>query len=258
MKKIVVFIFTIVANFYCLCQEIKPMAKGFITVTTGQKMAFSNLRVLENQVVFMNDETKTEFTYFVVNIKQIEDEKNNILYTKVIATKKEQSISQTEVIEKDTPQIKKVVLSKLEFVNSSKILLDGKKLDMESVRAIMKTNNYALENFNSGKTYQTIGNISIGAGVGLIVYGGLSNMKKSNTSSDNPYSSEAKSNGSPGLIIAGIVVGLIGIPLKVVGSNKVQESISDYNQKPVASAKNKTLQMKLIASASGIGFTFGF
>jgi hypothetical protein len=258
MKKIILFVFTLLIYLNCFSQEIKPMAKGYITVTTGQKMQFTNLRIQDNQVVFMNVETKTEFTYFVATIKQLEDEKNNIIYTKVVVAKNEQSGNKTLVTVKDTSQIKKVLLSKLEFVNSSKILLNGKRLTMESVRDIMKTNIYALENFNSGKTLQTIGNISIGAGVGLIVYGGLSNSSKSNSTSDNPYSSQAKSNGSPALIIAGIVVGLIGIPLKVVGSNKVQEGISDYNQKPVANAKNNTLQMKLIASTNGIGFLFGF
>lgn len=89
MKKITITILFILVNtIFAYAQvEIKPMPKGFITVTTGQKMQFTNMRVQDNQVTFMNVETKTEFTYFVTNIKQLDDEKNNIIYAKKVIAK---------------------------------------------------------------------------------------------------------------------------------------------------------------------------
>ncbi len=89
MKKIALIIFALLINLYSFCQEIKPMSKGIITVTTGQKMSFTNLRVVDNQVVFRNEETKSEFTYFVANIKQLEDLDKNIIYTKKTVEKTE-------------------------------------------------------------------------------------------------------------------------------------------------------------------------
>lgn len=89
MKKNALIVFALLINLYGFAQEIKPMSKGFITVTTGQKMPFTNLRIIDNQVIFMNVETKTEFTYFVANIKQLEDMDKNVIYTKKTIEKTE-------------------------------------------------------------------------------------------------------------------------------------------------------------------------
>lgn len=54
-------------------QEKNPISSGEITIVTNETMKFKNLRFLDNQVVFFNIDTKSEFTYFLNSIKSIED-----------------------------------------------------------------------------------------------------------------------------------------------------------------------------------------
>lgn len=63
-----------------LGQEIPETKKGFITLTTNQKYEFTNLKTVNNQVVFINVATKSEFIYFKNAVKLIVDEQENIVY----------------------------------------------------------------------------------------------------------------------------------------------------------------------------------
>jgi hypothetical protein len=58
------------------------IGKGTITLITNQKFTFSNLRYVDDQVVFTNVGTGSEFTYFLHSVKIIEDENKTVIYTK--------------------------------------------------------------------------------------------------------------------------------------------------------------------------------
>lgn len=257
MKKIVLTILILIVNciaFYA--QEKLPISRGFITLYTNQKMEFTNLRYQDNKVIFMNVETKSEFTYFINSVKLIEDIDKTILYINEDLVKREElrkvSVNST-ANNSSKPERKKLV-----FVGSSKILLNQLKIEPDEVRAIMKTNSYVLDDYNSGKTLQTLGNISLGLGIGLFVGGGLSNLSKANKASDNtnPYAAPTESKGSPKPLIAGIVLAIIAIPLKICGSSKIKKSVEVYNDKPTAFNQKQNIELNIIASQHGIGLSF--
>jgi len=83
MKK--VFSTLAITILYCsvaFAQVKPPIPKGLITITTNKKIKFTNLKYVDNQVVFTNAATKSEFTYFFNTIKSIEDGEGNIIYQK--------------------------------------------------------------------------------------------------------------------------------------------------------------------------------
>ena len=61
-------------------QEIPETKKGFITLTTNQKYEFTNLKTVNNQVVFINVATKSEFIYFKNAVKLVVDDQQNVVY----------------------------------------------------------------------------------------------------------------------------------------------------------------------------------
>lgn len=77
-----------------LGQEIPETKKGFITLTTNQKYEFTNLKSVNNQVVFINVATKSEFIYFKNAVKLIVDEQENVVY-------KSQQFEEEERIKKE-------------------------------------------------------------------------------------------------------------------------------------------------------------
>lgn len=254
MKKIILVLIAIFINCTVLfSQEIKTIAKGFITITTGQKIEFTNLRHEGNVVIFTNVDTKTKFTYFLNTVKQIEDRAKNIIYAK---NKTETEIKKDSLSNANTVN-QKMEAQKLEFVNSNTILLNQQKQSPKAIREIIKTNFYSLKQYNSGKTLQGLGNVSLGVGIGLIIGGGLSNMNKADNSTNSAYSI-GESNGSPAIIIAGIIVGGIAIPLKISAKKKIRESLELYNQNPTAMLESKDLSLTLIANDKGLGLSFKF
>lgn len=75
--------FILLFFFFCtiiLGQEIPETKKGFITLTTNQKYEFTNLKVVNNQVIFINVATKSEFIYFKNAVKLVVDEQENVVY----------------------------------------------------------------------------------------------------------------------------------------------------------------------------------
>lgn len=250
MKKLLPLLFLLI-SLTAFSQSMKPIEKGFITITTGQKMEFTNLRFQDNQVVFKNVATKSEFTYFLNSIKIIVDGDNSVIFENKALSK--DVLSQEQVID-NKANIKNY--TKLEFINAYKVSSEKKELEPNQVRDILKTNSYALEQYNSGRTLATIGDFSIGFGVGFIIAGGLINTNKANSNNSQYQSGESK--GSPALIIAGLVIGVVAIPLKIAGRSKVKESIKNYNIKPTTSAVFSKSNINLIASINSMGFNINF
>lgn len=62
-------------------QTQTPVAKGTLTLYDKRVVAFSNLRFVDNTVVFMNEETASEFTYFLKSVRTITDEAGNTVFS---------------------------------------------------------------------------------------------------------------------------------------------------------------------------------
>ena len=98
---------TLILAFFCAFTfaQTKTVASGTISITTGQKMNFTNLRFIENeQVVFKNKETQSEFYYFLKTVKLIVDSNNNVVYENTSLPKPNPAEAKTTIIEekKDT------------------------------------------------------------------------------------------------------------------------------------------------------------
>lgn len=81
MNKFLLLLFLLFGNLILIwAQEIPETKKGFITLTTNQKYEFTNLKVVNNQVAFINIATKSEFIYFKNAVKLIVDDQQNVVY----------------------------------------------------------------------------------------------------------------------------------------------------------------------------------
>lgn len=236
-------------SFLLFAQNRLPVQKGFITIVTGQKMEFINLKFQDDQVKFTNVTTRSEFTYFLNSVKRIEDLNKNVIYQKEVVDKDDKEVvnnmTNGMLIKEDaTVQANK---DYLEFKNCSNILRSGVKLTPDEVKEVLKSNSYALKNYTSGRTINTIGTLCISFGAGLIVGGGYSNMKKSNDENN-------VKKGSPAPIIAGVVLGVISIPLKISGREKVRGAITNYNRTPIAEKTNANYEFYAKVDGNGLGF----
>lgn len=79
-KYSLVFLLLLNNLFFVFAQEIPDTKKGFITLSTNQKYEFTNLKIVNNQVIFINVATKSEFIYFKNAVKLIVDEQENVVY----------------------------------------------------------------------------------------------------------------------------------------------------------------------------------
>lgn len=239
--------FSLFASF---AQNRLPVQKGFITIVTGQKMEFINLKFQDDQVKFTNVTTRSEFTYFLNSVKRIEDLNKNIIYQKDSVVKsndliENEAANQTSVNENVVVETEK---DRLEFRNCSKILRNGVKLTPDEVKEVLKSNSYALKSYTSGRTINTIGTLCISFGAGLIVGGGYSNI----TIANNENSTK---KGSPAPIIAGLIVGAISIPLKISGREKVRRAIANYNRSLVAETSKTNYEFYAKVDGNGVGLT---
>lgn len=82
MKKIYLFVVLMYCCLNLSAQDIKTVSAGTITIITNQQMKFKNLRFVEDQVLFINSSTKSEFTYFMNSIRSIVDDKGTTIYLK--------------------------------------------------------------------------------------------------------------------------------------------------------------------------------
>jgi hypothetical protein len=83
-----------------LGQEIPETKKGIITLTTNQKYEFTNLKTVNNQVIFINVATKSEFIYFKNAIKLIVDDKENVVYKSLLYEEEEKRKKEKGLTEK--------------------------------------------------------------------------------------------------------------------------------------------------------------
>lgn len=248
-KRLIYTVILFFASFILFSQNRLPVQKGYITIVTGQEIEFINLKFQNDQVVFTNVTTRSEFTYFLNSVKRIEDFDKKVIYQKEVVIKNDglvenKEASQILINEKTAIKAEK---DRLEFMNCSRILLNGVKLTPTQVKEALKSNSYALKNYNSGRTLSTIGTLCISVGAGLIIGGGYSNITIANDENTTK-------KGSPAPIIAGLIVGVISIPLKISGREKVRRAIADYNRTPVAEASRPGYRFYAKIDGNGVGF----
>ncbi|HEY0091096.1 MAG TPA: hypothetical protein VGB43_01300 [Flavobacterium sp.] len=250
MKHLVLILFALLP-FYLFGQQ-KPIKHGFITLTTSQKIEFNNLRFVDDKVVFQNVATKSEFTYFLNTVKIIEDESKNIVYVNNASPKLagENSQTQAETIVKTPVDESK----KLKFVNTEKITMNGKKLRGKEIKSILEVDPQNFELYKSGSTNATIGNMSLGIGLGLIIWGGMTNLRSANTTSNNSFVEEKK--GSPVPIIIGLGLGVVSMPFKIAGRRNMRESISRHNRNNVV--YESKIRPGIIADNDGVGLSISW
>lgn len=82
MKKRLLLVLLVLNVFHLFAQVRNPIPSGEITIVTNQTMKFKNLRFVDNQVVFINIETQSEFTYFLNSVRSIDDAEGVNLYLK--------------------------------------------------------------------------------------------------------------------------------------------------------------------------------
>lgn len=251
-KTIFQLVLTLINCTLLFAQESKPTAKGLTTVSSGLKNEVINLRMEGDGRGFTNNETNNEFNFLTEPKKLIEEgDKNVINQQNKYAVHK---TTDSRLIDTLTP---KKQIQKLEFVNAYKILQNQQKLSPDSIRGIIKTNIISLDKYNTGKALADIGNVALGAGIGFIIGGGLSNLNNArNTSSDTYYSNKPK--GSPAFIVAGIVLGCISIPLKLAGRSSIKESIELYNRNPYSLSKTKDINLVLSTKNNSVGLCYRF
>lgn len=258
----------------CLAQNNSTIPSGTIFLTNNETIEFTNLKFIDNTVVFINNATKTEFTYFKNTVKYINNAmgqrvftNGNLVYATENLSKKKDEVKQdlkaempienstilVETKTKEAVSIKKDSLPNLVFISGSNITQNSVKLSPDEVRNILKTNSYALEKYNSGRTTKTIGDVMLGFGLGFFIGSGISNMSKANNSSDNTYQTDSKSGPTTGIVV-GLVITAASIPVKIAGASAIKKSIKYYNEKPITSTN--TLSLKI--NTNGLGFVYSW
>lgn len=252
MKKNLVFSVVLLLAMFTIvsAQNTKSVSKGLITISTGQKLHFINLKFQGEMVVFTNTATKSEFTYFLKTVLSIEDENKNIIYKDAKGANLVVENSKQLEIPSETIVVKPIKKNTgLVFKNCRKAYYNGEKIDSEATRKVLESNPEALRMYNSGRTLNTIGDIALGAGIGLAIGTGINNLNEKTKFDD--YGRVIESNGGPTFIIVGLLVAVSSIPLKIIGRSKVKESIWNYNHS--AKTASASVKYEIFAVAKGNG-----
>lgn len=137
----------------------------------------------------------------------------------------------------------------LKYISVNNIQQEGITLSNDQIREVLKTQKYALEDFNKGIRNRKIGNIFLGGGIGLFVGNGISNLMFANNdkSSKNPQF----------LFIVGGGIAATGIIIKISAKDRIKESVWHYNQRNGFTSKTN-LEFNLAANSDGVGVQLNF
>lgn len=86
------FLFITLFSFSICLAQSRTVSAGKILTTANQKMTFTNLRLDDSEVRFINTETRSEFIYLLNSIRYIEDADANLVF----GTKPEKKETQPE------------------------------------------------------------------------------------------------------------------------------------------------------------------
>ncbi len=141
----------------------------------------------------------------------------------------------------------------LKINSASNVELNGVRLTSDQVRDVLKNNSWALENYNTGKTLNTVGSVSLGLGIGFFLGNGIYNLSHSN-SSEISYGDDSDSGTSAFFVIGGVFIAA-GTILKIVGNNQAKKSMEDYNEMESKAAKK---EISLTVGSNGLGLALKF
>ncbi|CAM3938360.1 hypothetical protein FLAN108750_00185 [Flavobacterium antarcticum] len=194
MKKLYVLVLLLCGCLHLSAQDKKTISEGTITISTNQRMKFTNLRFVNDQVVFNDNNTKSDFTYFMNSIKSIVDDKGTTIYLKTgEKLPVERVLTEDQMLRKINPPLRDVkqVYAKIVFKNGTILrtyiktrtsILDSERLDELSIdrRVVVIDNNekvrYKTEDIDSIKfvDYKYNNRVFVGVGEGFreVLYDG--------------------------------------------------------------------------------------
>ncbi len=241
MKQAITFIFLLL-NFFAFSQDKKTITSGYITFNSGSTLFLKNIVIENENVSCFNEVSQKQINFSLQSVKKIVDSYGVVVY----------DISKS--LESNNESVKysyreKTVEERLVYKSSSKILMNGKKLDTDELEKLFLKNRTIYYRYKKGKSGATVGTIMMGGGLGLFIGGGLSNLANSNNGK----------GGSPAILIAGIVIGTVGIPVRIVGVSNLKKSVIDYNELSVREVSFfEKSELKVIAGVGGVGLQWQF
>lgn len=245
--KINLLTFLLLFTILSFSQEKKTIKSGYITFNSGSILDFKNLVIDNENAVYFNEVSQTEMKFSLQSVKKIIDGSGLVIYeSSKVLTKKIENINN---IKKNDTIIAVDRKEELVYKSVSKILMSDKKISNEKLETLLKSNTDIYSQYKKGKNGAMLGDILIGGGIGLIIGGGISNLLTSNSGNE----------GSPAILIVGVVTSVVGIPIKIAGVKNVKEAVQNYNfslRKEVIFF-NKS-ELNVIAGANGIGFQLRF
>lgn len=137
----------------------------------------------------------------------------------------------------------------LKYVSVNNIQQEDIPLSNEQIREVLKSQKYALEDFNKGIRNRKLGNIFLGGGIGLFVGNGVANIMNANNN---------KTSKNPTLLFyVGGAVAITGIIIKISGKDQIKESIWHYNQRNGFTAKTD-FEFNIAVNSDGVGLQVNF
>lgn len=145
---------------------------------------------------------------------------------------------------------------KLEYGSGGTVYdAQGSKVKPIAVRELMKNNTPALRLYNAGRSKKTFGNLLFYGGFGLAAYNLVyAAYRPIEVSSSGRIDSNKT---GPELAIAGGILVLASIPIKIGYPKKIKAALAEYNQGVVAIEAPRP-DITLVANAQGVGVTIGF
>jgi hypothetical protein len=145
----------------------------------------------------------------------------------------------------------------LVFHHSRNITLEDKKLSRPEIIQLMESTPQALQEYKSGKTLRTVGDVTLFGGLAIAVGGVLIDIYGEVGDQDPYHSNNTLSIVS--LSVGGAML-IATIPLKIAGKKKIRQSVKDYNTAKSTSYLESKPQYNLsvISNNKGIGFRLTF
>ncbi|QYJ68711.1 hypothetical protein [Flavobacterium litorale] len=227
-------------NLIVFSQEPRTIASGYITFNSDSKMAFKNM-VIENENLTFTTTSENKISYALKGVKKIVDNYGTVVY---LAEKGFDVNKSAEIVKREKTEQEKLV-----YRSSSKILLNGEKLKKDELEKLFGIKRTIYWRYKKGKSGATVGSILMGGGLGLLIGGGLSNIGNSNNGRE----------GSPTLLVAGIVIGVVGIPIRILGVRNLKKAVKEYNALQVRKVSFlEKAEFNVIANTNGVGLQLQF
>lgn len=135
---------------------------------------------------------------------------------------------------------------------------ENHKVSPEKIRTILASNQEILDNYNSGRTKKTVGNVLLIGGFGFLTADLIHGLTASGISATplggGYYGLQNEKTYPTALTYIGVAAIIIAIPVKIGFSRKIEKVVTDYNnQAALGSNQFYNPKMELITNKNGIG-----